>query len=31
LHLVHNGRETRPFSDEPFPGVVARPNCETAA
>jgi len=30
-HLVDNGRETRPFSDEPFPGVVARPNCETAA
>lgn len=27
-HLVNEGREHLPFSDEPLPGVVARPNRE---
>jgi len=26
-HLL--GEPSRPFADEPFPGVIARPNCET--
>ena len=28
-HLVENGNEEKPFADEPFAGIVARPNCET--
>lgn len=28
-HLVDNGNAEKPFADEPFAGVVARPNCET--
>ena len=26
-HLLENGNQ--PFADEPYPGVIARPNCET--
>lgn len=28
-HLVAGGNVGKPFADEPFAGVVARPNCET--
>ncbi len=28
-HLVHNGNAGKTFADEPFPGIIARPNCET--
>lgn len=28
-HLVDNGNAAKPFADEPFAGVIARPNCET--
>lgn len=27
-HLLADGRADRPFSSEPFQGVIARPNCE---
>jgi tRNA-dihydrouridine synthase B len=30
-HLVENGAAARAFSPEPYPGVIARPNCETPA
>ncbi|HVS50911.1 MAG TPA: tRNA-dihydrouridine synthase [Opitutaceae bacterium] len=30
-HLVTGGAAAREFSLEPFPGVIARPNCETPA
>ncbi len=28
-HLVDNGAAERPFADEPYAGVIARPNCES--
>ncbi len=28
-HLLANGAAEREFSPEPYPGVIARPNCET--
>lgn len=28
-HLVADGAASREFSPEPYPGVIARPNCET--
>jgi tRNA-dihydrouridine synthase len=28
-HLLADGAATREFAPEPFPGVIARPNCET--
>ena len=30
-HLLENGRTEQPFPEEPIKGLVARPNCETAA
>jgi hypothetical protein len=27
-HLVDNGNADKPFADEPFAGIIARPNCE---
>jgi tRNA-dihydrouridine synthase B len=27
-HLIHHGKSDMPFPDEPYEGVVARPNCE---
>jgi tRNA-dihydrouridine synthase B len=28
-HMIENGAAERAFSAEPYPGVIARPNCET--
>lgn len=28
-HLVDHGNAEKPFADEPYAGVIARPNCET--
>jgi tRNA-dihydrouridine synthase len=28
VHLLEDGRSEQLFADEPYPGVVARPNCE---
>ena len=30
-HLLADGADGREFSAEPYPGVIARPNCETPA
>lgn len=30
-HLLHGGRDAWPFAVAPYPGLVARPNCESAA
>jgi tRNA-dihydrouridine synthase len=30
-HLLADGADAREFTPEPFPGVIARPNCETPA
>lgn len=29
-HLVADGNAAKPFADEPYAGIVARPNCESA-
>lgn len=29
LHLLQNGRAEQIFPQEPWPGLIARPNCET--
>jgi tRNA-dihydrouridine synthase B len=30
VYLLEGGRENEPFADEPYDGLVARPNCELA-